>query len=192
MLRRRRRPAAEAVPRCAMIAVPAARARTGGARCPTTTTSAATAAPVSTASAEAQLWFDRGLVLVLRLQPRGGRALLRAGGRGRSRAARWRTGASPTPPGRTTTSRGRRSTPVELATAVARAHARRCARRRRCRDGASPVERALIEALPQRYPARRPSRRLLDLERRLRRRRCARSTRGSRTTSTSRRCSPRR
>ena len=52
--------------------------------CPRTRTiSAGFSHPVTTASAEAQTWFDRGLAWWLRLQPRRGGALLPASRRGR-------------------------------------------------------------------------------------------------------------
>ena len=77
-------------------------------------------APVTTTSAEAQTWFDRGLVWSLRVQPRGGGALLRARGRGRPRLRDGALGHRLRRSAPTTTRPGTPSTRQDLADAVAR------------------------------------------------------------------------
>ena len=100
---------------------------------------------ITTASPEAQQYFDQGLVLPVRLQPRRGDPLVPAGGRARSRTARWRSGASRSRTARTSTTP---MLPPERAKAACEALAKGA---RRWPTSASPVERALIEALAARY-----------------------------------------
>ena len=103
----------------------------------------------------------------LRLQPRGGRALLRARGRRTTPASRSRTGASRTRRARTTTRTGTRSTPVDLRASLRLAHDA-VTRARELADDAAPVERDLIEALAERFPAAEPPDDFARLEDRLR------------------------
>ena len=102
------------------------------------------------------------------------------------------TGASPTRPGRTTTRQWEAFDEVDTACRPSARRTRRRGEALRAGGRRVPGRAGADRGAPAPVSRRDPGRGLLDLERRLRRRDAGRSTRSSPTTSTSRRCSPRR
>ena len=108
---------------------------------------------VTTTSPEAQTLVRPRPQLALRLQPCRGDQVLRQGTGARSRAAPWRIGASPMPPARTTICPGTATIRPARQTALAASYDAMQGALAAARH-ASPVEQALIRALPARYPQR--------------------------------------
>ena len=111
--------------------------------------------PVTTASSEAQRWFDRGLNWCFGYHHEEAVRLLREARWKSTRTVPWPIGVSATPPDRTITSPGNCKTPparpqrspapmIPARAALALG------------DRVTAPERALIEALPARYPQRDP------------------------------------
>ena len=114
--------------------------------------------PVTTASADAQAWFDRGLAWCYGFNHEEAVRCFRAGGRGRPAPARWRTGASPTRSGPNYNKDWEAFEPQELIDAVGRRawrrHRRRRAGRRRHAGRAGADRGAARRASPRTRPPR--------------------------------------